>query len=82
MSVSNSTMSVMAAARLLGVSRAVIRRMRDAGVLVTITVRRRRLLLASSVHNAAADRSRMRDGHAALNAALVEAGLTRADGGE
>jgi chromosome condensin MukBEF MukE localization factor len=73
--VPNSTMSVVAAARLLGVPRAAIRRMRDAGVLATITVRSGRFLLASSVHNAAADRSRMRDGHAALNAALVESGL-------
>jgi hypothetical protein len=68
-------MSVVAAARRLGVSPAAIRRMRDTGVLATITAGSRRLLLTSGVHDAAAERSRMRDGHAALNAALVEAGL-------
>ncbi len=73
--VANRTMSIAAAARRLGVSRAAIRRMRDDDVLVTITVRGRGVLLASSVEQAAAERERMQDGRAALVAALVDAGL-------
>jgi hypothetical protein len=73
--VPNGTMSVVAAARRLGGSVAVIRRLRDAGVLATISFAGRRLLLVRSVEEAVANRKRIQDGHAALVAAVVAAGL-------
>lgn len=68
-------MSVVAAARRLGVSQAAIRRLRDDGALETVTFQSRRLLLEGSVEEAVANRQRMQDGHAAMVAAVVDAGL-------
>jgi hypothetical protein len=64
--VPNDSMPVVAAARRLGVSQAAIRRLRDDGVLATITFQGRRHLLVGSVEEAVANRKRLQDGHAAL----------------
>lgn len=52
-----------------------VRRLRDDGVLATVPVLGRRCLLASGIDAAVAERTAFREGHAALTAAIVEAGL-------